>query len=39
MPIRMIVGEFDATWVDANRATQNGLESVGIVTLVDIAGA
>jgi len=39
MPIRMIVGEFDTTWVDATRATQDALESVGIVPLVDIAGA
>lgn len=39
MPIRMIVGEFDTTWVDATRATQNALESVGIVPLVGIAGA
>lgn len=39
MPIRMIVGEFDTTWVEATLATQDALESVGIVPTVDIAGA
>lgn len=39
MPIRMIVGEFDSTWVNATRATEVALESVGIMPTVDIAGA
>lgn len=39
MPIRMIVGEFDTTWVDATMATEDALESVGIMPTVDIAGA
>ncbi|MGB1780263.1 MAG: alpha/beta hydrolase-fold protein [Longimicrobiales bacterium] len=39
IPIRMIVGEFDTTWVDATLATRDALESVGIMPTVDIADA
>ena len=39
IPIRMIVGEFDTTWVDATLETQTALESIGIMPTVDIAGA
>ena len=39
IPIRMIVGEFDTTWVEATLATRDALESVGIVPTVDIADA
>lgn len=39
IPIRMIVGELDTTWVEATLATEGALESVGIVPTVDIADA
>ena len=39
IPIRMIVGEFDTTWVAATLETQDALESVGIMPSVDIADA